>query len=422
MWHWDWPHLAYIQQHLDKVTRGECKRLMLFLPPRSGKSEMTTIRYPIWRLQRDPSLRIIVGAYNQLLANKFSRKARRIAEGRLALAPDRTAVEDWETADGGGFRAVGVGAGITGQGGQLIIIDDPVKSREEAQSDAYRERVWDWYTDDLYTRLEPGGAIIVIMTRWHEDDLAGRILASEDGPNWTVVSLPAEAEENDPLGREIGAALCPERYDLDALAEIRRVLGREAYTALYQQRPQPETGTIFQRDWFPRANAIDRSTATYVIQAWDTAYTEDDSADYSACVTLAIHKNGVFLLNAWRGRVDFPGLLRAMKTQYIEWRPEVVLVEDKGSGISAVQSLRMQTLLPIIGVQATTSKTARAQQVTGLCEAKRIIMPETEWAEELLDELVRFPTGKHDDLVDAFVYALQRVIMLSADAISIAPY
>ena len=174
-WEWRWRHLVYIRTYLDRVTRGDLKRLMLFVPPRHGKSEQTTIRYPTWRLERDPTLRVIVGAYNQILANKFSRKARRIAVQRLDLSAERVAVEDWETAQGGGFRVVGVGGGITGQGGDLIIIDDPVKNREEANSQAYRDRVWEWYTDDLYTRLEPGGAIILIMTRWHEDDLAGRI-------------------------------------------------------------------------------------------------------------------------------------------------------------------------------------------------------------------------------------------------------
>lgn len=162
-WRWDWHYLRYIREYLDKVTSGELDRLMLFLPPRHGKSEMVTIRYPVWRMERDPELRIIIGAYNQLLANKFSRKSKRVAEQRLKLNKSRSAVEDWETIQGGGLRAVGVGGGITGQGGQLIVIDDPVKNRKEAESETYQEAVFDWYTDDLYTRLEPGGAIILIM-------------------------------------------------------------------------------------------------------------------------------------------------------------------------------------------------------------------------------------------------------------------
>jgi hypothetical protein len=247
---WHWQYLQYVQAQLDRVTTGECKRLMLFLPPRHGKSEMTTVRYPVWRLERDPSLKVIIGAYNQILANKFSRKARRIAEQRIPLARDRAAVEDWETASGGGVRAVGVGGGITGQGGNLIVIDDPVKSRDEAESLAYRDRVWEWYTDDLYTRLEPGGSIILIMTRWHDDDLAGRILASDTAVDWTVISLPALAESNDPLDRDEGEPLNPERYDTAALLDIKQTLGSRSFTALYQQTPIPAEGGMFKRSWW----------------------------------------------------------------------------------------------------------------------------------------------------------------------------
>src|SRR6185369_2890471 len=206
--------------------------------------------YPVYRLRLDPALRVVVGAYNATLASKFSRKARRIAlAAGVALSDERTAVEDLETTAGGGMRAVGVGGGITGQGGDLIVIDDPVKSREEAESEVYREKVWSWYTDDLYTRLEPGGAMILIMTRWHMDDLAGRILASEGAAKWTVVNLPALAVENDALGRAMGEALCPERYDEAALEAIKSEGGMSAYSfaALYQQDPRPRDGNMFPR-------------------------------------------------------------------------------------------------------------------------------------------------------------------------------
>ncbi len=383
---------------------------MLFLPPRHGKSEMTTVRYPVYRMERDPSIRVIVGAYNQILANKFSRKARKIARSRFALDMERYAVEDWETPAGGGLRAVGVGGGVTGQGGHLIIIDDPVKSREEAESEAYRERVWDWYRDDLYTRLEPGGSIILIMTRWHEDDLAGRILASEDAPNWTIVSLPAEAEEADPLGRAVGEALCPERYPIEALRRIRTVLGSMSYYALYQQRPQPPKGTIFQREWFPRRNPIGRQFATQVVQGWDTALKGARENDYSACVTLGTQGPWMHVLDAWRAQIETPELLRAMRAKYQQWRPGVVLVEDRGSGTTSVQSLKAQTMVPVVAVPPTGDKTARAKLVTGICEAGRVVIPPTPWGDDLLDELVRFPSGPHDDQVDAFVYALSRLI------------
>lgn len=375
---------------------------------------MNTIRYPVWRMISDPSLTVIIAAYNQLLADKFSRQARRIAErcGLLAQS-ERKAAYDWELAQGGGMRAVGVGGGITGSGAKLILIDDPTKSREEAESEAYRERVWDWYRDDLYTRLEPGGAIILTLTRWHADDLAGRILASEDGPNWTVVSLPAEAEEHDPLGRPLGAALCPARYDLPALAEIRQVLGSQSYYALYQQRPQPPKGATFQRDWFPRRNAIARQTANLVVQAWDTAFKEGQEADRSACVTMALQGNTIFVLDAWRGAIAYPELIRRMKGKALEWRPDALLIEDKGSGISAVQTLRTETGLPIIAVPAHGSKVERANLITATCEAGRVVIPETPWGDDLLDELQRFPTGRFDDQVDSFTYCLTRINLAS---------
>lgn len=242
---------------------------MLFVPPRHGKSELTTVRYPAWRLERKPTTRVIVGCYNSTLAEKFSRKARRICNERMALSRDRVAVSDWETEAGGGLRAVGVGSGVTGQGGDLIIVDDPIKSREEANSQAYRERVWTWWTDDLYTRLEPDAAIVLILTRWHMDDLAGRILASEDAPNWTVVSLPAFAEANDPLGRSEGEALCPERFDERDLAEIKAVQG-SSFEALYQQRPSALEGSIFKREWWRYYREAPRFSR--IIQSWDTAF------------------------------------------------------------------------------------------------------------------------------------------------------
>jgi predicted phage terminase large subunit-like protein len=408
---WDWQarHLAYIRQHLDKVTTGQCDRLMIFLPPRHGKSEMVTVRYAAWRLERNPGQRVIIGAYNQLLAEKFSRKVRRIAKSRVALSTERTAVLDWETAAGGGLRAVGVGGGITGMGGDLIIIDDPVKSREEANSEAYRERCWDWYTDDLFTRREPHAAMILIMTRWHDDDLAGRILASEDGPKWQVVSLPAEAHDDDVLGRKPGEALWPERYPIAVLSEIRGVLQSE-YHALYQQEPLPESGVIFLREWFERpTDIVDRIGYDLVIQAWDTAYEEGKENDYSACVTIGRRRNLYYVLDAWRARLAFPQLVEAIKEKAAQFEADGILVEGKASGKSAVQSLRQSTRLPIVEVPAEKDKVARANVITPTCEAKRVHIPAGAYGDLLLGELLRFPSGKHDDLVDAFVHAMKRM-------------
>lgn len=399
--------MRFIREHISKVTTGDCKRLMLFVPPRHGKSEMVTVRYPIWRLTRDPSMRIIIGAYNQTLAEKFSRKARRIAQQvGIELSKERQAVEDWETAAGGGVRSVGVGGGITGQGGNLIIIDDPVKSREEARSQTFRDRVFDWYTDDLYTRLEPDAAMILIMTRWHEDDLAGRILASEDGPNWTVIRLPAEAEENDPLGRPLGAALCPDRYDLKALKSIRTVLGR-SYYALYQQRPQEQEGDIFKRSWFDFVDEVPAQAER--VRYWDRAATAS-GGDYTVGTLMARTEEGVYYVeDVVRGQWSTGERDKVIKQtaqmdgQKYGNRVRIYLEQEPGSsGVDAVKALvQMLEGYPVHADKVTGSKVVRAEPFAAQCEAGNVKVKKARWNEAWLDELTSFDNGAHDDQVDS---------------------
>lgn len=411
-WHWDWAHLQHVRGYLDKITTGELLRLMVFMPPRHGKTEQNTIRYPVWRLTHDPRLRVIVGAYNQLLANKFSRRARRIAERCLELSGDRYAVEDWETAQGGGIRAIGVGGGITGQGGNLIIIDDPVKSREEAESEAYRERCWDWYTDDLYTRLEPGGAIVLMMTRWHEDDLAGRILASEDGPNWTVVSLPAEAEEQDPLGREVGEALCPQRYPIEELARLRMVLGDWSYTALYQQRPLPPEGQLARREWFEVVDA--RPECESYVRFWDMAATEksvkSSDPDWTVGTLMGRLGSKYYILDVVRKRVGPESVEQLIqdtaaldgKLVRIRWE-----LEPGSSGKLVAQHLTTRLAgyaaraMPVSG-----DKIQRAMPMLDQARVGNLKLVRGEWVPAWLSEVTAFPMGKHDDQVDSAAGAL----------------
>lgn len=411
---------------------------MIFVPPRHGKSEMTTVRYPIWRLEQDPSLRIIVGAYNQILANKFSRKSRRIAKSRLKLSRERTAVEDWETEEGGGLRAVGVGSGVTGQGGDVILIDDPVKNRKEAESPAYREMVWEWYTDDLYTRAEPGAAIILIMTRWHDDDLAGRILASEDAPNWTVISLPALAEENDPLGRKIDEALCPERYDEAALAGIKRVLRRGFY-ALYQQRPQPREGGMFKRQWFRIVPAAPLQ-AFLRVRYWDKAATED-GGDWTVGLLMAWTPDGFYIESVVRGQwssgqrdqiIRQTALLDARRygNSVIQW------AEQEGGASGKDAAVAFVTLLagfPAGASTATGSKELRAEPLSSQMEVGNVFLVEGAWNDEFIDELCSFPSGRNDDQVDGASGAFNRLALHLEDSeeivtlpdderVSISPY
>ena len=408
---WNWPHLLHIYRALERVTAGECKRLMIFMPPRHGKTEAVTVRYPVWRLEHQSSLRVIVGAYNQILANKFSRKARRIAEQRIQLSRDRVAVEDWETAAGGGVRAVGVGSGVTGQGGNLIIIDDPVKSREEAESPTYRERCWDWYTDDLYTRLEPNGSIILIQTRWHEDDLAGRLLqqAAQGGEAWEVVNLPALADDNDPLGRAPGAALCPERYDVPALERIRGVLGTYSFEALYQQRPRPAEGALFKRQWF---KVVERAPdGLRWVRYWDLAASTKSQADYTASAAVALAEDGtLYIRDMLRGRWEWPDAYNVIANTMQAERGVTHGIEKALHGLAAVQQLQRDPRLVSIGfrgVDVDRDKYSRALTWASRAETGKVALVQGGWIGAFLDEVCAFPLGAHDDQVDTISGGVQ---------------
>lgn len=412
---WDWAYLRHIQETLERVTSGEIRRLMLFVPPRHGKSEMVTVRYPVWRMEQEPSLRVVVGAYSQTLANRFSRKSRRIAKERFELDRERKAVEEWETVGGGTYRAVGVGAGITGQGGHLIIIDDPVKNREEANSETYREKVWQWYTDDLYTRLEPDATVILIMTRWHEDDLAGRILASDDADQWTVISLPAEAEENDPLGREVGAALCPDRYDLTALNGIKRVLGH-SYYSLYQQRPAPPEGGMFKRQWFEIVSAAPRDAQR--VRAWDRAGTEG-AGDYTVGLLMAKDKQGgYFVEDVVRGQWDdlqCDKIIKQVTEMDAARYGDVTSWFEQEPGSSGKQVARI-TIRALAGhvvkaERSTGDKTTRAQPYAAQCGAENVKLVKGAWNFAYLNELASFPYGTHDDQVDTSSLAFNKLTL-----------
>lgn len=404
------------------MTLGRLKRLMLFLPPRHGKTEMVTVRYPVYRLAQNPEMRVIIGAYNQTLANKFSRKARKLARECLDVDRERRAAEEWDTVQGGGLRAVGVGAGITGQGGQLVIIDDPVKSREEANSLAYRERVWEWYRDDLYTRLEPGAAMILIMTRWHDDDLAGRILMSEDGPNWEILRLPAEAEtqeerdswaerlsrdggQPDPLGREPGEALCDERYPLPELQRIRTVLGTPSYWALYQQAPQPPAGGMLKRHWFKIVGAAPAQAKR--VRYWDKAGTADGGA-WTAGALVARNSAGQFFIeDVVRAQLEAADRERLIEqTAALDARRgsvEIWVEQEPGSGgkESAQGTIRRLAGHVVYADRVTGDKATRAEPLAAQAEAKNVFLVDGKWNGAWLDEAASFPHGRYKDQIDA---------------------
>jgi predicted phage terminase large subunit-like protein len=395
-WRWDWAHVALLQDTLDRVTAGEINRLIIQMPPRHGKSETTTIRYPVYRLTDNPHLRVIIGAYNSTLATKFARKARTIAlDSGLGLSEERAAADDWETTEGGGVRAVGVGTGVTGHGGDLIVVDDPVKSREEAESLTYRERVWAWFTDDLWTRREPGAAVVVIMTRWHEDDLAGRLLehegSVEEGGQWTVLDLPAISPS--------GEALWPEWYDLKALERIKNTIGPREWSALYMQRPQPDEGGFFQRAWFQTWTAKPKHLRIYGTS--DYAVT-DGGGDYTVHRIWGIdEKFNIYRLDGWRGQSTADVWIEEKINLIAKWKPAAWFGEagviQKAVAPMLTRRMRERKVfcrmewIPSINDKPTRARgfQARASMGTVFFEPGADIT-----------EFLHFPAGKHDDEVD----------------------
>lgn len=401
-----------MQDALQRITTGALKRLIIVCPPRHGKTEQGTVRYPVYRLMCNPTQRVILAAYNATLARKFSRKARRIARQiGMALDTERNAVEDWETQAGGGVRAVGVGEGITGQGANLIIIDDPVKSREEAESEVYRNKTYDWYTDDLYSRLEPGAAIVLTMTRWHEDDLVGRILASDDKEDWEVIRLPALAEEHDPLGRPVGAALCPERFDEAALAAIQRVQTAYAFSALYQGRPTPHTGNMFPED---RVTIVDALPAGLkMVRYWDNAGTAGGDGARTAGVKMGCYQGRYFVADCTAFREEEAARDRRQRltaeqdgqgvTQWLEQEPG-----SAGKAQKAV-FIRFMAPYPAHAEPASGDKVVRAEGWAAQWQAGNVSLLRGDWTKAYIAEHASFPNGRTKDQVDASSGAFHKV-------------
>jgi predicted phage terminase large subunit-like protein len=306
---------------------------------------------------------------------------------------------------GGQFFAVGSGGPLTGRGADLLLIDDPIKPREVAYSTAERRSLQQWFESVAYTRLQPNGAIVLIQTRWHQDDLAGWLLREHAAENWRVVSLPALAEPNDALGRAEGEALWPERYPVEALERIREATGSASWAALYQQRPTLEEGAIFRAAWFKTFSGPPQGTR--VIMSIDTAFKAKEASDYSAVCVMGVHDRDHFVLHVSRGRWDFPTL----QVQVIElakiWRPHAVLIEDAASGQSLVQTLQLNSGLPILAVKPQGDKQSRASAVSPLVESGRVYIPaESSWGREFIDEVTAFPAAPHDDQVDSFCQGL----------------
>ena len=411
-------HLIALAEKLEAVERGEIKRLIVLIPPRYGKSEQISLRFPCWCLGRNPEIQLVQAGYAESISLTHSRRARDIfispacktlfpdvyfrpeRAGQENIIPERQAAHEWGTRQGGSYYAVGIGGGLTGRGFDIGIIDDPVKDSEEADSITYRERAWEWYQKVFRTRGHPGAAIIIVMTRWHEDDLVGRLLEqSRKDPTsdqWEILHFPAIKD---------GQPLWPERYSLEDLERTRSSIGSRSFEALYQGNPTIATGQIIKREWWKHYQTVPRFQRT--IQSWDTAFKSKAQNDYSVCSVWGESQNGYYLLDVWRGKVEFPELKRVAISLYERDKPDLVLVEDKASGQSLIQELQRNTRIPLFAVKVDKDKIARAYAITPSIESGRVYLPESApWLFDFLEEMSGFPNATHDDQVDSVTQAL----------------
>jgi predicted phage terminase large subunit-like protein len=438
---YQWPgyqasrHHRLIARHLEAVERGEITRLMIFMPPRAGKSMLVSEFFPAWYLGRNPSHYLIAATYAQELADDFGRKVRnQIADPAFQqIFPGCTLKGDSQAAKrfhitqvgneaselDGAYFATGIGGPMSGRGSHLLLIDDAVKNREEAESPTIRQRNKDWYTSTAYTRMMPGGRIVVVMTRWHTDDLAGWLLETQPHENWTVLCLPAIAEAEDAIGRQPGDALWPEAFPLDTLAKIRTSIGSRDWNALYQQRPAPAEGGILKLHWFPRYDKPEEKYKS-VVQSWDTAYKKGAHNDPSCCLTFGEREDGHDLLHAIVARMEYPELKATILRHAAEWNANAVLIEDKASGQSLLQDIRKETQLPVIAITPHGDKITRASAVSAMIEAGRVRLPRhAAWLTDFEGEIMHFPNGTHDDQVDGLSQYLDWVRSRLVSAIRI---
>lgn len=415
------PHIQYLNQKLLDVSSGRCKRLIITEPPRHGKSEMVSKYFPAWYLGTNPDDRIILTSYESSFAASWGRKSRDLlAENQgifgIQIAQDSASVQDWNIEKRlGGMNTAGVGGPCTGKGAKVFIIDDPCKNNEEAMSEVIREKIWDWYKSTAYTRLEPDGAMIVIMTRWHDDDLVGRLLKEQDlgGDKWEVVNLPAIATHDDLIGRKPGEALWPERYSIEELRRIEKTLGPFWFSSMYQQNPVPAGGAIIKRDWWKYyTTPPDRKLFKRYIWAWDTAIKTGEENDFTVGVYIGETETGYYVLDLVREKLEYPDLKRVISQKYHGSRASAIIIEDKSSGQQVIQEFSRETKLPIIPAGKDKKglmpdKVTRALVVTPLIQSGLVWIPENaSWVGEFVSECLSFPKGKHDDQVDALVYGL----------------
>jgi len=425
-----WPsfiggrHHAKMADAFERVARGECKRLIINMPPRHTKSEFASYLLPAWFLGKYPGKKVIQTSHTAELAVGFGRKVRNLVDTEhyhkvfpdLVLQADSKAAGRWNTSKGGDYFAIGVGGAVTGKGADLLIIDDPHSEQEaalaETNPDIY-DKTYEWYTSGPRQRLQPGGAIVVVMTRWSKRDLTAQVLkaaAQRGGDEWEVIEFPAILPSGNPLW--------PEFWPMDELRVLKEELPNSKWMAQYQQDPTGDYSAIIKREWWQLWDSEDAPQCEFILQSWDTAFEKTQRADYSACTTWGVfyqpddagnEQANIILLNAFRERMEFPRLKQAAIEEYKEWEPDSVIIEKKASGAPLIYEMRamgipVQDFTPTRG----NDKISRLNAVSDLFASGRVWAPATHWAEEVIDEVASFPGAEHDDYTDTVSMALMR--------------
>ena len=425
-----WPtfiggrHHAKMAAAFERVARGECKRLIINMPPRHTKSEFASYLLPAWFLGKFPHKKVIQTSHTAELAVGFGRKVRNLVDQEnyreifpeLALQSDSKAAGRWNTNKGGDYFAIGVGGAVTGKGADLLIIDDPHSEQEaalaEVNPDIY-DKTYEWYTSGPRQRLQPGGAIVIVMTRWSQRDLTAQVLkssAQRGGEEWEVIEFPAILPSGNPLW--------PEFWPPEELAALKEELPNSKWMAQYQQQPTSESSAIVKREWWQVWEKESPPACEFILMSWDTAFEKSQRADFSALTTWGVfyqagedgtQQANIILLNAYRERMEFPRLKQVAIEQYKEWEPDAVIIEKKASGAPLIYELRamgipVQDFTPTKG----NDKIARLNGVSDLFASGMVWVPNRSWAEEVVDEVASFPAGEHDDYVDSTSMALMR--------------
>jgi len=430
-----WPgfihgrHHAVLAKKFEDVANGKIKRLAISLPPRHTKSEFGSFLFPSWFLGKFPNKKVMQASNTGELAVGFGRKVRNLVMGEqyaevfpdVTLRQDSKAAGRWSTNKDGEYFAIGVGGTMTGRGADLVIIDDPHTEQEAAlaaHDPSVYDKSYEWYTSGPRQRLQPGGAIIIIATRWSERDLIGRVIQDsvERGKlnEWDVVELPAIMPS--------GNSLWPEFWPLDLLLALKEELPPSKWNAQYQQQPTGEEGAIIKREWWNIWTKDEPPRCQFIIQAWDTAFTKNERSDFSACSTWGIfymneneNDTHIILLDSFQKRMEFPELKEKAKSHYLDWEPDDCIIEAKAAGASLIQELNQQEGLFVRGYtpsrgtrQHSNDKIARMNTVAPIFQSGRVWAPDTRWARELIDQMAAFPNAAHDDLADTAVMAISR--------------